>query len=256
MSGNSIRFAATEGVAVITIDRPAVYNAVDLATAQALAAALEELDGRADVRVGVITGAGANFSTGMDLKALAATGERPIVPGRGGFGIVERPPAKPLIAAVEGYAVGGGLEIALACDLVVAARDARLGLPEVKRGQVAAGGGLVRLPRRIPYHVAMEMILTGGLLGADRAHGLGLVNRLVDSGQALGAAVELAVEIAANGPLAVATSKRVVVESQDWPVAEAMARQEPLVEGVRQSDDAREGARAFVEKRPPEWRAT
>jgi enoyl-CoA hydratase len=202
----------------------------------------------------VITGAGGNFCAGMDLKALASTGERPIVPVRGGFGIVERPPITPLVAAVEGFAVGGGFEIALACDLIVAASTARFGLPEVKRGQAAAGGGLVRLPRRIPYHIAMEVLLTGEPLPAERAHHLGLVNRLVDPGHALDAAVELASAIAANGPVAVRVSKRVAVESQDWPADESFVRQQALVDTVRSSEDAREGALAFVERRPPVWK--
>jgi enoyl-CoA hydratase len=253
MSAN-VLFEAADGIAIVTLNRPSAYNAVDLATAEAISAALDELDGRDDLKAGVITGAGGNFCAGMDLKALASTGERPIVAPRGGFGIVEQPPVKPLIAAVEGYALGGGFEIALACDLIVAASDARFGLPEVKRGQAAAAGGLVRLPRRIPYHVAMEVLLTGEALPPERAHQVGLVNRLVEPGQALDLAVELAATIAANGPVAVRVAKRVVVESQDWPTEEAFDRQRPLVDAVRSSEDAREGALAFVERRLPTWK--
>ncbi|MCW2996853.1 MAG: enoyl-CoA hydratase [Solirubrobacterales bacterium] len=242
-----------DGVRVVTINRPDVRNAVDLQTARAISDALDELEQRDDLRVGVITGSGGTFCAGMDLKALAATGERPIVKPRGAFGIVEQPPAKPVLAAVEGYALGGGFEVALACDLIVAAEDATFGLPEVKRGQVAAAGGVMRLQRRMPHHVAMEVVLTGDPLTARRAHALGLVNHLAAPGGALRAATEIAARIAANGPLAVAVSKRVMVESPAWPINEAFERQEPLVNVVRASEDAREGARAFVEKRPPVW---
>ena len=248
-----IRFEATDGVAVITIDRPEVRNAIDLAVAEAMAAALDELDGRDDVVAGVLTGAGGTFCAGMDLKALNATGQRPITESRGAFGIVERPPEKPLIAAVEGAAVGGGFEIALACDLIVAASDARFGLPEVKRGLVAAAGGLLRLPRRIPSAVALELTLTGASLPADRGQELGLVSRVTAPGEAAEGARLLAEQIAGNAPLAVRTAKRIVHESVDWPAAEAFERQRPLVQAIRESDDAREGARAFVEKRDPVW---
>ena len=177
--------------------------------AEGVAAALDRLDGDDGLRVGVLTGAGGTFCAGMDLKAFVA-GERPFVGGRGFAGIVRRPPAKPLIAAVEGWAVAGGFEIALACDLIVAARDARFGIPEVKRGLVAAGGALIRLPRRIPYHLAMELALTGDPIDAERAHAIGLVARLTEPGGAVAAARELAATIAANGPLAVAATKRIL----------------------------------------------
>src|SRR3954449_13413382 len=157
-----------EGVLVITLNRPEARNAVNRAAAEGIAAAIDELDDDNELRVGVITGAGGTFSAGMDLKAFVA-GERPHVEGRGSAGIVQRPPRKPLIAAVEGWALAGGFEVALACDLIVAARDARFGIPEVKRGLVAAAGGLIRLPRRIPYHLAMELALTGDPVGAERA---------------------------------------------------------------------------------------
>src|SRR5207248_4451202 len=148
---------------------------------------------------------------GMDLKAFV-TGERPYAGDRGFAGIVQRPPAKPLIAAIEGFAVAGGLEVALACDLIVAARGARLGVPEVKRSLVAAGGALLRLPRALPRNVAMELALTGDPVEAERGFELGLVNRLADPGQALEVALGLAGEIAANGPLALAATKRILVE--------------------------------------------
>jgi enoyl-CoA hydratase/carnithine racemase len=243
----------SDGIAVITLDRPEVRNAIDRPTAEAIAAALDEMDDRPDVCVGVLTGAGKIFSAGMDLKAFSATGERPVTKDRGGFGIVEGPPAKPLIAAVEGKALGGGFEIALACDLIVAAEDAWFGLPEVKRGLVAAAGGVLRLPRRIPHTVAMELALTGEPVNAHRALELGLINRVVPAGTAVEAARDLAAHITANAPLAVRTAKLLVNHAADWPADEAFARQAPYTDAVRSSKDAAEGARAFVEKRLANW---
>src|SRR5690606_28007307 len=156
-------------------------------------------------------------------------------------GLVEAPPKKVLIAAVEGYALAGGFELALACDLIVAARDAKFGLPEVRRGLIASGGGLLRLPRRMPFHLAMEYALTGEVLGAEQAHRHGLVNRLAEPGQAIEAALALAADIAANGPLAVAATKRVIVESADWDRAEMFERQRPITAPVFASADAKEG---------------
>lgn len=239
-------------VLVITINRPEQRNAIDEQTAQAIAAALDELEADDDLRAGVVTGAGGYFCSGMDLAAFLA-GERPSVTGRGFAGIVENPPVKPLIAAVEGPAVAGGFEIVLSCDLVVAASTARFGLPEVKRSLVAAGGALLRLPRRIPYHLAMELVLTGDYIDAPRAAEIGIVNRLAAPGEAMARALALAATIAANGPLALAASKRIVTESADWSRAEAFARQAEITEMVRSSLDAREGALAFREKRPPRW---
>jgi enoyl-CoA hydratase/carnithine racemase len=248
-----IRLELRDGVAVVTIDRPAVRNAVDLPSARRIAAAIDELEQRDDTAVGVIAGAGGTFSAGMDLKALLATGERPTETSRGPFGVCGRPPETPLIAAVEGAAYGGGFEIALACDCIVAAEDARFGLPEVKRGLIAAAGGVLRLPRRLPRNVAAELVITGEPLGAPRAHELGLVNRLTASGAALEGALELAGQIAVNAPLAVRTSKRIVAESAAWDEEEMFERQQPLVDLIRESEDAAEGTRAFVEKRPPRW---
>ena len=241
-----------EGVMTITINRPEVRNAIDTETAHGIAAALDELDSDPAHVAAVLTGAGGTFCAGMDLKAFLA-GERPSTEGRGFAGLVEQPPAKPIIAAVEGAAVAGGFEIVLACDHVVAAQNARFGLPEVKRGLVAAGGGLLRLPRRAPYHLAMEWALTGEFITAEQAAQVGLVNRLVAPGTAATHAVELARTIAANGPLAVAATKRIIVESADWPRAEQFARQRAISEPVRASQDAREGALAFREKRAPRW---
>jgi len=238
---------------VITLNRPAAKNAVNLAMATELADALEELDRRDDLTVAVLTGAGGSFCAGMDLKAFLA-GERPSLPGRGFAGLVEQPPAKPIIAAVEGYALAGGFEIALACDLIVAADDARFGLPEVRRSLVAAGGGLLRLPERIPYHLAMEWALTGRMVTAHEAHEARLISTLTPSGEALTAARSLADEIAANGPLAVRATKEIIRSARDWPADEAFDRQRELSEPVRSSEDAREGATAFREKRTPTWR--
>lgn len=242
-----------DGIAVLTIDRPGRRNAIDLPTGQAISDALDELDADPRLRVAVLCGSGTTFSAGMDLKAFAETGERPVVERRGGFGIVALPPAKPIIAAVEGPALGGGFEIALACDLVVAGVGATFGLPEVRRGLTASGGGLIRLPRRLPRNLAMEAALTGRPLTATRCAELGLVNRVVPDGTARDAALELAALIAQNAPLAVQASKQVVTLSAEWPEADAFARQEPLVDPVRRSADAREGARAFAEKRAPRW---
>jgi len=242
-----------DGVLVVTINRPEVRNAINTAAAHGIAAALDELDTRDDLVAGVLTGAGGSFCAGMDLAAFLA-GERPSVPVRGFAGIVEKPAGKPLIAAVEGYAVAGGFEIVLACDLVVASAEAVFGLPEVRRGLVAAGGGLLRLPTRVPYQLAAEWALTGALVPATRAAEAGLVNRLTAPGEALAAALELAAAIAANGPLAVRATKRILAESRGWPADEAFDRQRAISEPVRASSDAREGATAFREKRLPRWR--
>ncbi|MFI7006672.1 crotonase/enoyl-CoA hydratase family protein [Streptomyces sp. NPDC050145] len=249
---DAVRTEFSDGVAVITINRPESRNAVNLSVSEGIAGALDELDSRVDLSVGILTGAGGTFCSGMDLKAFLK-GERPSIPGRGLGGLTDAPPRKPLIAAVEGYALAGGCELALACDLLVAAEDAKFGIPEVKRGLVAAAGGLLRLPQRLPYQIAMELALTGAFLDAPRAHGYGLVNRLTEPGGALDAARELAAAIAANGPLAVRVSKEIVVGSTVWPATEAKERQKGLVEAVFASDDAKEGPRAFTEKRSPHW---
>lgn len=239
-------------VLILTLNRPQAKNAMSLQLSEELAEAFEILDSRQDLSLGVITGAGGTFCAGMDLKGFAR-GEIPIVPDRGFAGLVQRPPRKPLIAAVEGYALGGGFEIALACDLIVAADNATFGLPEVKRGLTANAGGLLRLQHRLPYHYAMELVLTGRMLPAVEAGELHLVNRVTAPGAALDTALGLAEEIARNAPLALATSKRVMVESVDWPVEEKFSRQHEHVDPIRKSKDAAEGARAFVEKRVPVW---
>ncbi|WP_151772104.1 crotonase/enoyl-CoA hydratase family protein [Streptomyces abyssomicinicus] len=241
-----------DGILVITINRPKAFNALNRRVAEAVDEALRELDRRDDMRIGVLTGAGGTFCSGMDLKAFLR-GETPLIEGRGLAGLTETPPRKPLIAAVEGYALAGGCELALACDLVVAAEDATFGIPEVRRGLVAAAGGLTRLPKLIPHRVAMELALTGNSLDAARAHTFGLVNRLTGHGGALEGALALASEIAANGPLAVLAGKRVITECEDWPADRRWDRMREITDPVFASDDAREGPRAFAEKRPPQW---
>ena len=250
---DAVETQVADGVAVITINRPQARNAVNGDVARGIAAATDEFDGRADVSVIVLTGAGGTFSAGMDLKGFLS-GDAPIVAGRGFGGMAERPPAKPVIAAVEGYALAGGFELVLSCDLVVASEEARFGLPEVRRGLVAGAGGLLRLPTRIPYHIAMEIALTGEHFTAARLAEAGLVNKLVPAGQALAAAKELAAKVALGAPLALAASKRVIVESADWPSGQAFARQSEVIGPIFGSKDATEGAMAFAEKRQPAWR--
>jgi enoyl-CoA hydratase len=238
---------------IITIDRPKARNSVNTAVAEGITAALDELDDDDALVAGILTGAGGFFSAGMDLKAFLR-GERPHVGDRGFAGITQRPPSKPLIAAVEGPALAGGCELVLSCDLVVASEEATFGIPEVKRGLAAAAGGLMRLPARIPRTVAMELALTGDPMSAADAHRWGLVNHLTPVGGALEGARELAARIGANGPLAVRASKQVIVESPDWSSEDMWRRQGEILGPVLESEDAREGAAAFAEKRAPEWR--
>jgi enoyl-CoA hydratase len=244
---NVVLVEQRDRILIITINRPKAKNAVDAAVSHGLAAAMDRLDGDAGLSVGIVTGAGGSFCAGMDLKAFAR-GENMVVEGRG-LGFTERPPAKPLIAAVEGYALAGGTELALATDLIVASRESAFGIPEVKRGLVAGGGGLLRLPQRIPYAIAMELALTGENLSAQRAHELGLV----EPGSALDAAIELAERITVNGPLAVAATKRIITESRGWSPKEMWTQQTRILMPVFSSNDAKEGAIAFAEKRPPKW---
>ncbi|RLQ21621.1 enoyl-CoA hydratase [Seongchinamella sediminis] len=242
-----------DGVMTITINRPKAKNAVNLAVAEGMAAALEELDSNDDIRVAILTGAGGTFCAGMDLKAFV-TGELPVIPGRGFGGLTEKSPQKPLIAAVEGFALAGGLELMISCDLIVAAEDAQFGITEVKRGLVAGAGGLMKLPRQIPPRLAMEMALLGDFSDAQRVLDMGLINRVVAKGEALEAARELAAKIAANGPLAVRVSKQIMLEQEDWSSEEMWAKQQELANPVFTSEDAIEGATAFAEKRAPNWK--
>jgi enoyl-CoA hydratase len=242
-----------ENVLLITINRPEVRNAVNAAVAAGIAAALDELDGDQALSVGVLTGGGGFFCAGMDLGAFVK-GESPWFGDRGFAGIAQRASSKPLIAAIEGFAVAGGMEIALGCDLIVAARGAKIGIPEAKRSLVAAGGALLRLPRRMPYHAVMELALTGDLLPAERFHEFGVVNRLADPGEAVQGALELAGRLAKNGPLALIASKRILQEQSDWSSAEMWEKQAAISGPVFASEDAKEGANAFKEKRDPVWR--
>jgi enoyl-CoA hydratase len=239
-------------VHVITINRPAARNAIDAAVARGIAGAVDALDDDAEGRVGVLTGAGGTFCAGMDLKAFLR-GENPMLEDRGLAGITARPPRKPLIAAVEGWALAGGFELVLACDLVVASRSARFGLPEVTRGLVAGAGGALELVSRVPVSVALEILLTGAPIDAERAYEVGLVNRLTSAGDALAEACGLAELVAANAPLAVEASKRIARSGQQWPSEERWTRQNEIMWRVAASADAREGASAFAEKRSPRW---
>jgi enoyl-CoA hydratase len=240
-------------VLLITLNRPQVRNAVNSALAAGVAGALEQLDEDDGLSVGVLTGAGGFFSAGMDLGAFVR-GESSWFGDRGFAGITQRASRKPLIAAIEGFALAGGMEIALACDLIVAAKGAKLGIPEAKRSLVAAGGALLRLPRRMPYHVVMELALTGDPLPAERFHELGVVNRLADPGSAVDVALALAGQLAANGPLALTASKQILQEQFDWSSSEMWEKQGEITAPVFASDDAKEGSRAFKEKRDPVWR--
>jgi enoyl-CoA hydratase len=251
-SDQAVQVRRAGAVLVITIDRQRQRNAINAAVARQLADAFDELDRLDGLRVGVLTGAGGNFSAGMDIKAHAR-GEVAHVPGRGFAGIAESPPRKPLIAAVEGWALGGGFEIVLCCDLVVAAETARFGLPEVRRGLAPRAGGTFRLGRKLPHTLAMEALLTGEPITAAKAAQFGLVNQVTAEGGALEAAIDLAQLVAKNAPLAVSAAKQALVESSDWAVGTEFARQAPILDPVFQSADAREGVAAFTEHRSPSW---
>lgn len=242
-----------DGVQIITINRPQAKNALNAAVAQQVAAAVDELDASGELRVGILTGAGGTFSAGMDLKAFL-TGESPSIEGRGLCGITTTPPTKPLIGAVEGWALAGGFELLLACDLVVAAETAKFGVPEVKRSLVAGAGAAMLLPRRVPFAIALELLITGDPMTATRAAEVGLVNKLTGEGDALKGAIEMATVIAANGPLAVAATKAIARASADWSLADGWAEQEKIMRPVFSSEDAREGATAFAEKRAAVWK--
>ena len=241
-----------DGVIEVTINRPEARNAMSKAAAEGISAAMDRLEAENDLRCAILTGAGGTFCSGMDLKGFLA-GEMPTVPGRGFGGLTDWTPKKPVIAAVDGYALAGGMELALACDMIVANSNAKFGIPEAKRGLVAAGGGVIALPRLLPRQLAMELALTGDPITAQRAHELGLVNRITD-GPAIEAARELARTIAENGPLAVIASKGIIRDSWLWSQEEMMAKQSPYISHVFSSEDAREGATAFAQKRKPEWK--
>jgi acetyl-CoA C-acetyltransferase len=248
----SVSLVRDGAVAIVTIDRPEVRNAIDARTARALEQAIDDAEADERVRVIVLTGAGGTFCAGMDLKA-AARGELPVTDRRGPLGLTGQPPAKPLIVAVEGSALAGGCELALAADLIVAADDASFGIPEVRRGLVAAAGGVARLRDRLPRNIAMELALTGDPMTATRLAELGLVNRITKTGGALDEALALARRIAANAPLSVGVGKRIVDAAQGWSPDEAFEQQSILASPVILSDDAREGVAAFAEGRDPVW---
>ncbi|AHH19999.1 putative enoyl-CoA hydratase [Nocardia nova SH22a] len=240
-------------ILIITIDRPERRNAFDGATARAMETTIDEFEADDSLRVAILTGSDVVFSAGQDLIA-AAGGDMATTERRGGFGIMAQPPAKPLIAAVEGHALAGGLELCLACDLIVSSRTASMGLPEAARSLVAVGGGCFRLPKRIPYHLAMELILTGKPWPATHFADLGLVNRLTEPGHALAGALELARAIVAAGPLAVRASKQIAMHAHDWTDDEAWRKQWEYASAITDSEDLREGLRAFAEKRTPVWK--
>lgn len=235
-------------VRLITLNRPKARNSINSALGLALVSAIEELDSDDGLTAGVLTGAGGGFSAGMDLKAFATEG-----PPKGFNQFLQNGSQKPLIAAVEGFALAGGLEIALSCDLIVAAKGVKLGIPEVNKGLFAAGGGLFRLPTRVPYGVAMEMALTSDPILAEEAKELGLVARLAEPGKSTEVALALAERIAKNAPLAVAASKRIIRETRGLTEEDSWAMQGPLLAKVFTSEDAKEGPRAFAEKREPNW---
>ena len=242
---------AKGGVLIVTINRPEAKNAMNKAAAEAISAAMDRLEAEDDLRVAILTGAGGTFCSGMDLKGFLR-GESPSVPGRGFGGLSQWTPKKPVIAAVDGYALAGGMELALSCDLIVANVNSKFGIPEAKRGLAAAAGGLIKLPRQIPPRIAMELALTGDFIDAQRAYELGFINRIVE-GPAIDGAMELAARIAENGPLALIASKAIVRDSHEWTEAEMWDKQAAYIGPVFTSSDAREGAAAFAEKRKPNW---
>ena len=244
-------------IEILRINRPEAKNAINTAVAHGIEEALDDVENDPSVRVVVLTGTGDVFSAGADLKMVASGDSRGFTTKRGGFGgIVMRDFPKPIIAAVNGTAVAGGFEIALACDLIVAADSAWFGLFEVKRGLFAGGGGLIRLPRRVPLALAMEIAIVGSTIDAARAYSVGLVNRVVPAAEVVDTAIGLAEEIAANSPLAVRNTRRMVRDAGDLTEEQAWKRSAELSQEVFASPDSVEGARAFAEKRPPTWTTT
>jgi enoyl-CoA hydratase len=251
MSEQEVLTQVEGNVLIVTINRPEAKNAMTKAAAEGIAAAMDMFDADVDLRCAIITGAGGTFCSGMDLKGFLR-GESPSVPGRGFGGLAQWTPKKPIIAAVDGYALAGGMELALSCDLIVAHVAAKFGIPEAKRGLAAAAGGLIKLPRQIPPRIAMELALTGDFITAARAYELGFINQ-VSEGPSLEAAKALAARVAANGPLALIASKAIVRDSHEWSEAEMWDKQQAYIAPVFTSQDAREGATAFAEKRAPNW---
>jgi len=240
-------------ILVVTVNRPEARNAFDSETSRQMNAAMDLLDEDDSLFIGIITGAGGTFSAGADLKEAASGKPRERQP-RGGFGLFAKPPRKPLIAAVEGFAVGGGFEMCLSCDIIIAAETAKFGLPEVRHNVVAIGGGLFRLPQRMPYHLAMELALTGAIKEAAFFHQWGVVNRLVKEGTALTEALAFAESLLANGPTALAASKQIMRNFADWTDEQAWHEQMPIARVALESEDRKEGLKAFAEKRKPIWK--
>lgn len=253
MADDVILVDSADGVMTITLNRPKAKNAVNKAMAEAIADATDELESNDELRVAIITGADGGFCSGMDLKAFV-TGEFPIARNRGFAALCDYIVKKPLIAAIEGFALAGGFELAISCDLIVAADNCKFGIPEAKRGLCAAGGGLIKLPKQIPSRIAMELALTGDLIDTRRAYELGLINQVVPAGTALEAARTLAGKIAANAPLAVSFSKQVIARAQDWDTDTMYPEQHKIIGSILTSEDAIEGATAFAEKRAPVWK--
>ena len=241
-----------DSVLVITLDRPQVKNAINREMADSLADAFDRLDADDNLKAGVLTGEGPDFCAGMDLKAFA-DGSLPETRGRGLAGLTRMPPSKPLIAAVEGHAVAGGFELVLACDLVIASETSRFGLPEVKRGLIAAGGGIVRLTQMIPRNRAAHLLLTGDTIPVDEAKEIGIVNSITSTGMAAKDAIDLAHRISGNAPLAVARTKELFTASMCLTTEQAFDMVDFAAPQILSSNDAREGATAFREKRVPIW---
>lgn len=252
MSQSGLLLETRGPILVLTINRPEARNSINKEVATAIAGALDRLDADDGLAIAVITGAGGGFCGGMDLKGFA-NGELPVVGDRGFAGIAARSARKPIIAAVEGFALAGGLEIALACDLIVAARDAKLGIPEVRVGLFAGAGGLLRLPRRVGLGPAMRLGLTGAPITAEEGYRIGLVDEVVEPGSALESAMNLAETIAANAPLSLAATKAVLIEGLSKTEEDFWPWQVQYIRQVFSSKDAKEGPRAFAEKRAPQW---
>ncbi|API58646.1 enoyl-CoA hydratase [Tardibacter chloracetimidivorans] len=251
MTEQPVVTARDGAILIVTLNRPDRLNSITKAMAEGIAAAMDELDNDDTLAVGILTGAGGRFSAGADVKGFLVDGV-PRAGGRGFAGIVEKPSRKPLIAAIEGLAIGGGFEMALACDLIVAAAGAKIGLPETKVGLAAAGGGLLNLSRA-PVQLAMELNLIGDPLPAERLHAVGIVNRIAEPGEALTVALDLARRIAANAPVALAGAKEVIRNSATWSTDERWKRQAEITDQITNSDDAKEGFQAFIDKRKPVW---
>jgi enoyl-CoA hydratase/carnithine racemase len=246
-----------EHIAVVTLNRPEARNAISPEVSQKMASLLDEIESDTALRAVVLTGRGEVFSAGADLKVVAQGRANDIARGKGGFaGVVTRDFPKPIIAAVNGPALAGGFEIVLSCDLVVAADTARFGIPEVKRGLMAAAGGLIRLPKRVPLAIALELAMTGDPIDATRALQLGLVNAVVPADRVVPEAIALAERIGENSPIAVRNSRQLVREAAELSEEQGWARTLELMMPVFESGDSIEGATAFAEKRPPVWRSS